>query len=359
MKTILFKLTIICLCFPILTFAESGKLGKHTKEKKIKKEFTVNADALLKIKNSYGNLYITSWEENRVVIEVHIKTNGNNEAKVQKKLDEIDVEFKASNELVAAKTIFSKSKWGWNWGRKNNINIKVNYTIKLPATNSVNLSNDYGGIYLDELKGKATIDCDYGKLEIGKLLSRGNVLKFDYTSKSTIDYVKGASIYADYSGYTIGKSENLIVNADYTKSRINETGNIQYSCDYGSVVIDKVKNVQGKGSYGKIVLGKVNGNISINSNFTAINVKELSKDAGNVEIDSEYAGIKIAFAPDYNFNFEVKLDYAGFKSTDVTVETKRIQNNQRYYSGYYGAENSKNNITIKSQYGGVSLKKVQ
>ena len=63
--------------------------GKHTREKTIKKEYTVNPNALLKINNSYGNLILSSWNEDRIVIEVHITVNGNKESNVEQKLDEI------------------------------------------------------------------------------------------------------------------------------------------------------------------------------------------------------------------------------------------------------------------------------
>mgnify|MGYP003655960268 FL=1 len=78
MKTILYKYTwLLLLAFTTVANANDTDFnGKHTREKTIKKEFNVNANALLKINNSYGNLNITSWNENRVVIEVHIKTNG-------------------------------------------------------------------------------------------------------------------------------------------------------------------------------------------------------------------------------------------------------------------------------------------
>ena len=115
MKTLYFNLILLLLAFP-LTGLSSGintSKGKYTKEKSLKKEFSVNSDALLKIRNDYGNLDITSWNENRIVIEVNIKVNGNDEAKVIKKLESIDVTFEASSELVSAKTIFDKNKDSW------------------------------------------------------------------------------------------------------------------------------------------------------------------------------------------------------------------------------------------------------
>ena len=64
MKTTLhFRLLTLLLVLPLLTFA-NGWNGKHTKEKTIHKEYNVSANATLKVNNSYGNLDITTWNEN-------------------------------------------------------------------------------------------------------------------------------------------------------------------------------------------------------------------------------------------------------------------------------------------------------
>ncbi|WP_342662733.1 hypothetical protein [Gelidibacter mesophilus] len=133
MKIRLYHLTIFLL-LSHFTVAASDWNGKHTKEKTIKKEFSVNRDALLKIQNSYGNINIITYSGNTVSIEVNIKTNGNDLDKVEEKLNTINVNFQASSSMVSAKTIFGKSKSGswWNWGSNNNINMEINYLIKLP-----------------------------------------------------------------------------------------------------------------------------------------------------------------------------------------------------------------------------------
>ena len=147
------------LLVPMFAIANNGKdwKGKHTKEKKVHKEFTVNSNATVEIKNSYGNIDIVTWDENRVVIDVTISTNGNNEEKVIKKLDGIDVEFSGSSNHVYAKTKFEKSRSWWNWGNSN-VSMKINYVIKMPASNNVDLDNNYGSINLDKLEGRAVID---------------------------------------------------------------------------------------------------------------------------------------------------------------------------------------------------------
>ena len=347
---------MLAIAFPVIALAHGPGTkwnGRYSKEKKIEKSFDVNASALLKVNNSYGNIYITSWEQNRIEIEVHIRTNGNNEEKVQQKLDEIDVEFEAGKSMVSARTVFGSKKWRWSSG--GNVSMEINYTVKLPATNNVDLSNDYGSIRLDRLKGKARISCDYGKLDLGELYADNNELSFDYTTKSTVSYMKGGTISADYSGFILEKAEHLNLSADYTSSEIHEIGKLEYSCDYGSLNVEKAKSIRGSGDYLSTRIGTVHGDLGITSDYGSIKISELAADAGNVNIRSDYTGIRIGFDQNYSFDFEIKLDYAGFKGEDsFEYDIKRETGTEKYYKGSYGNSPART-LTITSDYGGVTL----
>lgn len=351
---------IICLFLSQLSFATSGWNGKHTKEKVIKKEFSVNRDALLKIDNSYGNINIITYSGNTVSIEVKIKTNGNNLEKVEEKLNTIGVDFQASSSLVSAKTTFNKNKsnnW-WNWGRNNNVNMEINYLIKLPITNSVDLNNNYGSINLDRLEGHAKISCDYGKITTKELMADNNSISFDYTNNSYFEYIKSGKLNADYSGFTVAKTNNLEINADYTKSVVEIAEDVSYSCDYGSITIGKANNVKGNGDYLTARFGEVYKNIQISADYGSIKIDRMTANAGNVLIDSDYTGITIGYDASYQFNLECKLSYASLRgSEDFEFTKKHIQSTQHYYQGYYGNSNTKNLVKITSDYGSVTFKK--
>ncbi len=363
MKTqLLYKLIFTLLLIPSVALAGNyGKWsGKHTKEKTIKKEFTVDSDATLKVDNSYGNIDIVTYEGSTVSIEVHIKTNGNDLEKVQDKLDDIDIEFNASSSVVYAKTHFSKSKsssW-WNWGKNNNVNMEVNYVINLPITNNVDLNNDYGSITLDKLEGRADINCDYGKITTKELMADNNDIQFDYTNNSYFEYIKSGRINADYSGYTVGKAKDLSINADYTKSEVEVAENISYNCDYGSLKVNNANNVEGNGDYLTLRLGTIYKNVSIKADYGSIKIEKMAANAGNIDIESDYNGITIGYDPAYHFNFDIDLEYASLRDTDTFEFTKkRIESSDKYYQGYYGNSGSGNLIRISSEYGSVTFKR--
>lgn len=364
MKTIQFKQALLAICFmiPLASTASDGKMnGRYTKEKTIKKEFNVKPDALLKISNSYGNLTLTSWNEDRVLIEVHIKTSGNNEEKVQDKLDEIIVEFEGNSGLVSAKTIFdaNRGRWNWNWGGRNNVNMQINYTVKMPVKNNVHLSNDYGNIILDRVDGHAKISCDYGRLEIGELRGRNNQLSFDYTSKSSFGYVNSASISADYSGFTIEKAGDLNINADYTNATVRQMENLAYSSDYGSLEVEEVNNIQGRGDYINVKLGTVHGNVDIAADYGSLEIRKMDANAGNMTINTDYTGVDIGYSPQYKFDFEISTEYANVRGREnFEVNISQEKGSERFYKGYHGSSNSGNTVSIRSDYGGITFEMV-
>ncbi|MFL0354486.1 hypothetical protein [Xanthomarina sp. GH4-25] len=363
MKTIqLYKLAILFLLIPFIGYSTTNLNGKekHTKEKTIKKSFNVSAKATLEIDNSYGNLDIVTWNENRIEIVVTITTKGNDEEKVQRKLDDITVEFNGSNSLVSAKTIFNKNKsnsW-WNWGGNNNVNMSINYVVKMPITNAVDLSNNYGNINVGKLEGRATINCDYGKITTKELLADGNRLNFDYTSNCYFEYIKSGEINADYSGFTIAKTKNIHINADYTSSIIETAEDVNYVCDYGSIKINRVNNVIGNGDYLTVFIGDVYKNVTLEADYGSIKIANMTKNAGNINIESDYTGIKIGHDSNYHFNFDIDLEYASLNdSGDFQFNKKREDSGDKYYAGYYGASNTGNLIKIESDYGSVSFNK--
>lgn len=354
-----FKLLAIALLIPVLVSANTIPILKKTsKEKTISKSFDVNSDATLKVINSYGNLDVVTWDENRITFDITIKVTGGSDEKAQERLNEIEVDFSNTSDMVTAVTKFgNKKKSWWSWGKNKNLKIEVNYRIKMPVTNNVNLNNDYGSINLGKLEGHAKINCDYGKITTQELMADNNEIRFDYTNNSYFEYIKSGEINADYSSYTVGKTKNLHINADYTKSTVEASENIKYNCDYGSVKIENANNVQGNGNYLTLRLGHIYKNVDVKADYGSIKIERMASKAGNININSDYTGITIGIDSDYNFNFNVDLEYASLKYTDnFNFTHKNVKSFNKKYSGYHGSQDSGNTVTINSEYGSVSFK---
>ncbi|WP_369992805.1 hypothetical protein [Winogradskyella sp.] len=360
-QQIQFRIALMLLLMPFIALANTGiEATKTSKERKIKKSFNVSSTATLKVSNSYGNLDVVTWNENKIDFDITIKVSGNDADKVQERLDGIDVEFSSSNDMVSAITnIEKKQKSWWNWGKKMNLKLEINYVVKMPISGSVELNNDYGAINLDKLEGRAKIICDYGKITTKELMADNNELRFDYTNNSYFEYIKSGKINADYSGYTVAKAENLEISSDYSKSVVEVAENVKYNCDYGSLKVDNVNNVEGNGDYLGLRLGNVFKNVSIRADYGSIKIDRMASKAKNLSITSEFTGITIGFDAGYNFDFDIDLDYCSLRDSDgFNFTSKEINHSEKKYKGHHGSKGSGNMVKINSEYGSVSFKKL-
>ncbi|WP_407556870.1 hypothetical protein [Winogradskyella sp. 4-2091] len=355
-----YKIAFLLLLLPSIVFANTGEdLKKSSKERSIKKTFNVSSNATLKVDNSFGSVDVITWEENRIDFDILIKVTGNNADKVEEKIEGINIDFSSTNDLVSAITHISKNKssW-WNWGKNMNLQIEVNYVIKMPISGNVDLSQDYGSINLDRLNGVAKLSCDYGKITTKELMADNNEIRFDYSSNCYFEYIKSGEIIADYSGFTVAKTKDLMIKADYTKSIVEVAEHVEYNCDYGSLKVDNVNNFEGKGDYLTLRLGNVYKNVRLNANYGSLKIDRMASKAGDIDITADFTGITIGHDANYNFNFDIDLEFASLRESDsFNFTNKEIDHTEKKYSGYYGSKDSGNLIKINSEYGSVTFKK--
>lgn len=202
-----YKIFLYLLLIPLISAGSTSINSiKTSKEKNIKKSFNVSSNATLKVDNSFGNVNIITWDENRVEFDITIKVSGNDDDKVEERLEGIDIEFSSSSNLVSAITKIEKNKNScWNWGKKMNLKMEIDYVIKMPMTGNVDLRNKFGAINLDKLKGSSKIRCDHGKITTKELLSNTNDISFNHTRDSYFEYIKNGEISTTHSSFTVAK----------------------------------------------------------------------------------------------------------------------------------------------------------
>lgn len=352
---LLYKLCILAL-LPVLTFANNGKFkGKYTKEKKVEREFTVNSDAGLEVQNKYGNVDITTWNENKTVIEIMIKANGNNESRVQERLDDVNIDLSGNATRVTAITNLGSTNS--NWGKNENVLLEISYTIKMPKTNTVDISNKYGAVTLGDLKGNARISNKYGQLSLGELQAEENSITIKYVKTASIKYMKSGKINAGYSNFTLDRAEDLNLEAGYTTSKLGTIGDLNYNNKYGKLFVTNVKNVIGNAGYNNGTFDTVSGNANFNVKYSTISVDLFTETAKDITFNGKYSKFNLGIHKDYAFQFDMKLKYGNLKGKNLlTLTSQESKSQNKQYSGYHGSKGADNKININSTYGNISIK---
>ncbi len=361
MKLKIFKLMVITLLIPISLLASIFPF-KHNETKTINKEFLVNQDNLLYISNRFGNVDITTWNENKIVFTIKITVQGNDSDEVMEKLDDITIEFNQSANEVRAKTHISSSKskswYSWIFNHNNDVNYKINYTVKMPINNDLTIYNDYGSIYLNEINGKTNINCDYGKLVLGSLNNIDNEINTDYSKNSTIEYIKQGKINADYSSISIDASKKIVLNADYTNSTFINIEELQYDCDYGKLTVENANIINGNGDYLSMRFGNIYKNLKIDADYGSLRIDTLKKGFETVTIESDYTGVRLGIENMVNCNIQIDISYGGINYDDGFVfPIKHSKTTSKHYEGYFNQKNENSSIEIEMDFGSLKLVK--
>ena len=353
MKTLYFNKPLL-----YLLLSTSFLLGAQTVERSIRKDFPLSAKGKLVIDNSYGTVKLNSWDKEKVSIEVIIKVNTENQEQAREALENIEVDFEHSVNLVQAITIFPENNRSWwkNWsffGTKK-LDYSINYLIQMPASAELAIDNEYGNIFIDQTDGLAALSCAYGTLEAGQLNHPKNRIKLDYSPNSEIEFVNGASIEADYSVLSIIKANKIDYIADYTKSTFGQMGTVNFSADYGSLSLKEVNRLIGKADYLSIKIGSLNTALDLGMDYGSLKVAQIESSTKEVFINADYTGIRLGIDPDWDFAFSVTTEYAGFKyDFPLNMKKKIIETTDHFYQGQY--RSGKNQLKINANYGGIKL----
>lgn len=105
----LYKIIVILFLVPVIANANDLK-KRHEKSRKVNKEFTITKNGKVNINNKYGDVKITTWNSNKVEIEVTITVKGDDLDNVEERFENIDILFESNANIVSARTTFEKEK---------------------------------------------------------------------------------------------------------------------------------------------------------------------------------------------------------------------------------------------------------
>lgn len=338
------------------------------KAKSFSKAFGVDKNDKINLSNQFGSITIKTWDKNEIKVDVDMKAYAKTADEAQKLLDDVSIIATKTGDIVNYKTEMGNRNGNWGSSVKNGKTIwrrevKVHYTVYMPATNALTAAQQYGNITIDDFSGPTSIKVQYGNITAGNLANTNNYLSIQY-GKGDIKDMGGADIKHQYGGgLIIGTvSNNLNLDAQYTSVKIAAVkGAASIKHQYGSgTSIGSVNGMLNANmQYCTINVGNLRGNFTSRAQYGKVIVDEI--EAGkDVDVDAQYSSVSLGFASNYNGDFDVKTQYGSFKYPS-TVTAKREGGDDRGYSSsknYTGqiGKGGNGKVTVKVQYNGVTFK---
>jgi hypothetical protein len=329
--------------------------------KEFHKEFTAGANSTLEISNKYGDVVVTSWDQNKVIIDVKVTVEMPNREKAEKLISYINVQFSENGNILSAKTIIDDNFnfSGWGIGSKK---FSIDYTVKMPTALALTLSNRYGDTDIDELNGLVNLDIKYGNLKAG-ILSRGNVkpiskLNLAY-GKASIDETGWLDIIVRYAGnVAIIKSQALLIDSKYSKVSLGATSSVVGESKYDNIRIESINNLILENGYTEVNIGTLTKKLEYNGSYGSFTVDRIPVGFESLDVETRYMGVRLGIESGATYKLDAKVSYGGLKYDENNFNSQRriIENNSNEVAGIVGKEESPAaGVKIVASYGTVKL----
>jgi hypothetical protein len=346
-------LTFLAVLLSFTTAAQEVSKEYH-------KEYSADKNTTLDLNNRYGDVVITAWDKNQVVIDVKITVSHPDKARAEKYLGMIEVQFSEGTNLISAKTVIEDNFNFSGWG--NNREFKINYSVRMPYSSNLTLVNKYGNTDIDELRGLVNLDIKYGAIEIDKL-TRGNE---NPLNKLVIAYGKGTIAEAGWldlnvrytSTLSIPKSQALLIDSKYSKLRIGETSSIVSDAKYDTYNINKINNLVLMSGYTTVNVETLTRKLTSEGSYGSLTINEIPAGFESLDVSVRYSGVRLGIDESASYRLDGKSSYGGIKYDDENFNFRKkiVENNSSEISGVIGKENSPASaVKLSTSYGTIKL----
>jgi len=345
----------------ITLLTASLSLSAEEVKKEFHKEFTPGPNTTLDISNRYGDVVITSWDQNQIVIDVKVTVELPSKEKAEKLLSYIDVQFTGEGDLIKARTViddkFSFSGWGGESKK-----FSIDYNVKMPAGIPLTLANRYGNTKITELTSLVNLDIKYGNLTAGKL-TRGNEKPWSSLNlaygKGTIDEAGWMTLTIRYTGnLDITKSTALLLDSKYSKLSLGETSSVVGESKYDNIRIGSIKNLDLDNGYSDVNIETLFTKLRYEGSYGSFSIASIPAEFESLDLATRYMGVKLGIADNASYELDGHVRYGGIKYNEDNFKFNRriIENNSTEIAGVVGKEDSPSSkVKIEASYGSVRL----
>ncbi len=348
MKTILRIIPILALIF----FLAPGDARAHDDYTKvIKKEYTVNPDAQVILENKFGQIHCNNWDKNLVSIEIRITVTASSQESANRLLGLVDIISNGSPTQVEARTVFGKE------GFSGNSKINVDYTVNMPVTVNLNLTNKFGDVFLNDLSGKGNLTIAYGNMEVNKLLNTDNVIDIKF-GKCTLQYITGAMVSMKYSEMKVEYAGSLFIDSKFSDFKGNKILSLAIGFEGGKMDIENSSAITGKSKFSDLSISHLDKKLDLDIQYGTCDVSEIAADFSLINIRNKYGDVKVNIpsAASYSLDAELKFCDLDFPEDQANLTQKITTNTSKSYIAIVGKKsNPEAKVNVRSEFGNVSL----
>lgn len=300
---------------------------KVNAKKEYKNSYSVNKSDRLIFDSAWGDVTVSFWDKPTIEIQATVSSKHPNARTAKEYVEGLVLNtYKSKNRIV--------------WELKNtnehmkNPRLTVDCRVMMPSTLDSDMSLKYGNlVFNDTYNGRGDFELKYTNLK-GKNFTKELELEIKYGNVHIDDFTV-ADIEAGYGTIKAGNGKKLELEAKYCDgNKFGHIGELSIESKYSSWKIASVNKLKIDMKYSTLDVDKVKQSLVMeSSDYSTLNLKELSPDFSRVHMVGRYATIKIGVPSEAAFMVESdkikygKFDVKGFSSSKNVSGAREININ--------------------------------
>ena len=287
------------------------KAQTYTESQKILRTFPASPETRVDVSNKYGTIQIIPWKNDSVHIAIDLYIESSSTSKLEKLKRSVDFEFTDTKYYVIANTVFGgksgnffsdlRDLGGTIIPSKNDV--KIDYIVKVPSNMNINITNKYGDIYIDDMKGSVSVNLSNGDFKANSLMGETNIsLNF---GNGIINELANAKLNISYADIEIQSAGQLKVDSKSSKIRIREVDILRTTSKRDKYTISKINNLFGESWFTDFWLYKMNEEINFSPKYGALKIDSIPDNFSFININTEFTDLNFVFKRTAAYQLEI------------------------------------------------------
>ncbi|MFH1159647.1 MAG: DUF4097 family beta strand repeat-containing protein [bacterium] len=335
---------LLLLIIPLV----AGAKTRDGISKTMKKQFAIQRDATLLLNNKFGDITCINWDKNEVLIEVTITVETKSEEKAQKVFNNIEIRFQGDPNRVEARTEFTKE-----FNSKGPFN--VDYKVWMPAWVSIDLTNNFGDVFIEDLNGKGTFRVAYGNANLENLNHGDNLVDVKFGS-ATIGTAKGAVITIQYSRLTLDYAGSLKIDSKFSDMQAGKVVVLDGAFEGGHIYLGQVSVMTVKTKFSNFNVEVLEEKLNLDCQYGNIEVDHVSAGFKSITVGNKFGSVELDLPPDAAYNLDAESKFGGIKfpESNAKFTYREISDQKQVFRGTVG-NNPAATVTIRTEFGNITL----
>jgi hypothetical protein len=350
------KRALLILGIMALT-AMSGLAQTYTESKKITRSFAANPETRLDVSNKYGRIHLIPWKKDSVKVVVDLNARSSSSKKLDKLMSDIDFEFTGTKYYIIASTNFGTKGTAFFSDLKelsesiipSKNQVTIDYTVMVPSGMDVNVSNKFGDIFIDDLKGNVSVSLSNGDLKINRLEGESSINH--HFGKGIINYINNGKLTLSYSDFEIVESQQLTIDSKSSEIRIDHVDILKTESRRDKYYVGQMNNLFGNSYFSDISVASLKDEVNYSPIYGDFRIDSVRTGFSYINLNSEYSDIRLIFNKSSSFYLDIDYhqdvilrlpaDLGNFEKTNLDRERIRL-------SGMAGRSESSKRVEISA-----------